>query len=82
MDYLIGPIESAIPIPEKIKPLSLGYRNYRFRDMYIGDSFFTTVPRALVARSACQFGGTHNQHFTVRDWIEKDIPGVRVWRTR
>jgi len=74
-------LTKSIPIPTE------GSRNgkamYPWKDMQEGDSFF--VPNAKAASLQNQCSGYNKnlapKKFIARTWTEKDVVGVRVWRS-
>lgn len=86
-------IDKHVPMPTKpsargmkipLRPSrGLGRRVvYPFLAMEPTDSFFVPVGgRTSVTVSACRVTKANGWKFSVRNWVEEDMLGIRVWRT-
>jgi hypothetical protein len=68
-------IDKGIPLPEH-------KTHYPFREMEVGDSFFTKRSRQNISAIARYWAKKENYTFATRDVVEKGVEGVRVWRTK
>lgn len=73
----IPKIDKGIPVPS---PQRGKTSKYPYRDMLVGDSFFTTRDQSSIGSTAKAYGNRNRMKFTTRVVVENGVKGTRVWR--
>lgn len=76
-------VTRSIPLPPKRAGRGKGKTKYPLAAMGVGDSFFApNVKVQSMYQTAHRHGKDMNRKFTVRQTLEGNVLGVRVWRVK